>query len=240
MPSKLQITYVVEPDPAALAYQAAHHLVELAEEAVSARGRVRIAVSGGSTPKATFALLADPAHPFLHRMPWAQLELFFVDERTVPPDHPESNYRMTKEALLDHVSLHPDQIHRIQGELEPEVAAAEYEFDIRRSLPPGRRRSSALRHRHSRHGRRRPYRLALSSYRSPPRNGPAGRRQPGSAEGYLARYPHLAGHQSRPRGLLPHRRSRQSRAASRRSFSAPKTWNACLHNSSGPQAVYSL
>ena len=134
MPSKLQITYVVEPDPAALAYRAAQHLVELTEEAVSARGRARIAVSGGSTPKATFALLADPAHPFLHSMPWPQLELFFVDERTVPPDHPESNYRMTREALLDKVNLRPEQIHRIQGELEPEVAAAQYEYDLRRTF----------------------------------------------------------------------------------------------------------
>ena len=134
MSSKLNITYVVEPDPAALAYRAALHLVELAEEAVSARGRVRIAVSGGSTPRDTFALLADPAHPFVKRMPWHNLELFFVDERTVPPDHPESNYRMTREALLDHVNLRPDQIHRIQGELEPEVAAAQYEYDLRRSF----------------------------------------------------------------------------------------------------------
>jgi len=134
MPSKLHITYVVEPDPAALAWHAAKHLVELAEEAVAARGRVRIAVSGGSTPKVTFGLLADPAHPFLTRMPWSQLDLFFVDERTVPPDHAESNYRMTREALLDHVNLREDQVHRMQGELEPEVAAAEYEFDIRRTF----------------------------------------------------------------------------------------------------------
>ena len=134
MPSKLQVTYVIEPDPAALAMRAAQHLVELAEEAVSARGRVRIAVSGGSTPKATFALLADPAHPFLNRMPWHALELFFVDERTVPPDHPDSNYRMTRESLLDHVNLRPEQIHRMHGELEPEVAAAEYEFDLRRTF----------------------------------------------------------------------------------------------------------
>ena len=134
MPSKLQVTYVIEPDPAALALRAAQHLVELAEEAVAARGRVRIAVSGGSTPKATFALLADPAHPFLNSMPWHALELFFVDERTVPPDHPDSNYRMTRESLLDHVNLRPEQIHRMQGELEPEVAAAEYEFDLRRTF----------------------------------------------------------------------------------------------------------
>ena len=134
MPAPLQITYVVEPDPAALAWRAALHFVELAEEAFAARGRVRIAVSGGTTPKATFALLADPQHPFLKRMPWQGLELFFVDERTVPPDNADSNFRMTKEAMLDHVSMRPDQIHRIKGELEPEVAAAEYEYDLRRSF----------------------------------------------------------------------------------------------------------
>ena len=134
MSSSLRITYVVEPDPAALAWRAALHLVELIEEAVAARGRARVAVSGGSTPKATFALLADPHHPFVNRMPWDRLELFFVDERTVPPDHPDSNYRMTREALLDKVGMKPEQIHRMQGELEPEVAAAEYEFDLRRTF----------------------------------------------------------------------------------------------------------
>jgi len=134
MSAKLQVTYIVEPDPAALAWRAAQHFVELAEEAVAARGRARIAISGGSTPKVTFGLLADPAHPFLHRMPWSQLELFWVDERAVPPDHQDSNYRMTREALLDRVAMRPEQIHRMHGELDPEVAAAQYEFDLRRSF----------------------------------------------------------------------------------------------------------
>ena len=134
MSSTLQITYLVEPDPAALAWRAALQFVELAEEAFAARGRVRIAISGGNTPKTTFELLANPEHPFLNRMPWQGLELFWVDERTVPPDHPESNFRMTRETLLDHVGLRPDQIHRIQGELEPEVAAAEFEYDLRRTF----------------------------------------------------------------------------------------------------------
>src|ERR1700723_3500446 len=134
MPSKLHITYVVEPDPAALAWSAAQHLVELIEEAVAARGRARIAVSGGTTPKATFKLLADPAHPFVNHVPWEHLELFFVDERTVPPDHPDSNYRMTRETLLDHVAIKPENVHRMQGELEPEVPAAQYEFDLRRTF----------------------------------------------------------------------------------------------------------
>jgi 6-phosphogluconolactonase len=134
MPSKLQITYVVEPDPAALAWRAAQHLVELIEEAVAARGRARIAISGGTTPKATFKLLADPAQPFVNHVPWEHLELFFVDERTVPPDHADSNYRMTREALLDHVAIKPENVHRMRGELEPEVAAAQYEFDLRRTF----------------------------------------------------------------------------------------------------------
>jgi 6-phosphogluconolactonase len=73
-------------------------------------------------------------HPFLARMPWEHLELFFVDERTVPPTTPESNYHMTSEALLSKVGMKPEQIHRMQGELEPEVAAAEYEFDLRRTF----------------------------------------------------------------------------------------------------------
>ncbi len=134
MPSKLHVTYVVEPDQDALAWRAALHLVELAEEAFAARGRVRIAISGGNTPKRTLALLADPAHSFVNRMPWHALELFFVDERPVPPEDAESNYRMAREALLDHVNLSPEQIHRMEGELDPEIAAAHYEFDLRRSF----------------------------------------------------------------------------------------------------------
>ncbi len=134
MPSKLNVTYVVEQNPAALAWRAALHLVELAEGAFAARGRVRMAISGGNTPRETLALLADPAHPFLNRMPWHAVELFFVDERPVPPDHPESNYRMVRETLLDHINLSPEQVFRIEGELEPEIAAAHYEFELRRTF----------------------------------------------------------------------------------------------------------
>ncbi|HEX4029852.1 MAG TPA: 6-phosphogluconolactonase [Terracidiphilus sp.] len=131
MPGKLKVEYFVEPDLAALAACAARHFVEAAEAAVAARGRARIAVSGGSTPKTAFALLADPAQPWLARMPWDKLELFWVDERCVPPDHPDSNYRMTREAMLDHVPLPAAQVHRMEGELEPEAAAARYESLLR-------------------------------------------------------------------------------------------------------------
>src|SRR3954452_19990684 len=134
MRRKLTINYYVEADPAALARRAAYHLVEMVSEAAEANGRARIAVSGGSTPKAAFQLLADPNQPFRKRMPWEDLELFWVDERTVPPDHPDSNYRMTREALLDHVPLLPQQVHRMEGELDPEAAAARYESELRNTF----------------------------------------------------------------------------------------------------------
>jgi 6-phosphogluconolactonase len=131
MPPKLRVEYFVEPDAAALARRAAQHFVDNAVQAVAARGRARIAISGGSTPKAAFALLADAAQPFRSAMPWSKLELFWVDERCVPPDHPDSNYRMTRLSLLDHVPLAPAQVHRMEGELEPQVAAARYESELR-------------------------------------------------------------------------------------------------------------
>lgn len=134
MRRKLTIKYYVEPDPAALARRAACHFVEMVSEAAEANGRARVAISGGSTPKAAFQLIADPEQSYRKRMPWDALELFWVDERTVPPDQPDSNYRMTKEALLDHVPLQPQQIHRMEGELEPEVAAARYESELRNTF----------------------------------------------------------------------------------------------------------
>jgi 6-phosphogluconolactonase len=131
LPQKLKIEYYVEPDAAALAAGAARYFVEKVEQAVAARGRARIAISGGSTPKAAFVLLGGVRQPWRARMPWEKLDLWWVDERCVPPDHPDSNFRMTREALLDHVPLKPEQIHRMEGELEPEVAAARYESELR-------------------------------------------------------------------------------------------------------------
>ena len=134
MSRRLQIIYYVEADAASLARRAAQYFVEMAGEAVAAQGSARIALSGGSTPRAVFAMLADPNEPWRARMPWSEIELFWVDERAVPPEDAESNYRMTREALLDHVPLRPEQIHRIQGELEPEIAAARYESELRNSF----------------------------------------------------------------------------------------------------------
>ncbi len=131
MARKLKIIYYVEQNSAALASRTAQYFVEMAEESVAARGRVRIAISGGSTPKAAFQLMGDPSQPWRARMPWDQLDLYWVDERCVPPDDQESNFRMTREALLDHAPLRPAQIHRMEGELAPEEAAARYESGLR-------------------------------------------------------------------------------------------------------------
>lgn len=134
MRRKLRIKYYVELDAAALARRAAQYFCEMVEEAVEAQGLARIAISGGSTPKAAFQLLSDPHQPWRGRMPWDRLQLYWVDERTVPPDHPDSNFHMTRETLLDHVPMHPSQVHRMEGELDPEVAAARYESELRNSF----------------------------------------------------------------------------------------------------------
>jgi 6-phosphogluconolactonase len=134
MPQPLKILYYVEPDPDALARRAAQHFAEMASEAVEAHGRARIAISGGSTPKAAFALLADPNQPWRSNMPWDRLDLYWVDERCVPPGHPDSNYTMTREAMLDHVPLPAAQVHRMEGELEPHLAADAYESTLRSSF----------------------------------------------------------------------------------------------------------
>jgi 6-phosphogluconolactonase len=125
------VEYRVYADSAALSRAAAEHFLQTAQAAVAARGKARIAVSGGRTPKTTFELLANPAEQFLKAMPWERIELYWVDERCVPPDHPDSNYRMTREAMLSKVPLKAEQVFRIEGEFEPDAAAARYETTIR-------------------------------------------------------------------------------------------------------------
>jgi 6-phosphogluconolactonase len=131
MPRAVTVTYAVWPTPTEVAAAAADCFASSAVSAVEARGLARIAISGGTTPKAMLALLADRSKPYFGRVPWDKLHLFWVDERTVPPDHKDSNFGMTKAAMLDHVPLPAAQIHRIEGELEPEVAASRYEAAIR-------------------------------------------------------------------------------------------------------------
>jgi 6-phosphogluconolactonase len=103
----------------------AERVVAHARHAIAYRGRFLLALSGGSTPRPLYELLASPR--FATRIDWTRVHMFWGDERCVPPDQPESNYRMAREALLDHVPLPPANVHRIRGEDEPAEAAAAYE-----------------------------------------------------------------------------------------------------------------
>lgn len=104
---------------------AARHATEVLH--ATTRGRdVRIALSGGSTPKRFHELLADS-----DGIDWSHVHVYWGDERTVPPDDAESNFRMARETLLDHIEIPTHQIHRMRGELDPGDAAEEYEQILR-------------------------------------------------------------------------------------------------------------
>jgi len=118
-------TLHIYPDANSLTIAAAERIVGLTETAVTERGRFSIALSGGSTPQTLYELLATPT--YAERIAWPQVHVFWGDERCVPPDDPESCYRMAREALLDHVPLPPENVRRIQGEIDPAEAAAKYE-----------------------------------------------------------------------------------------------------------------
>src|SRR5689334_3300004 len=90
----------VLPDPGAIAAEAAGRIARAADEAILLAGRFSIALSGGSTPKLLYQLLAEQ---FRDLIDWAKVEVFFGDERCVPPEHPESNFRMARETLLSKV-----------------------------------------------------------------------------------------------------------------------------------------
>src|ERR1051326_5805320 len=123
----------VLPDAAALADAAARHIVELGQAAIDARGAFSIALSGGSTPRELHRRLANA--PLVSQLDWGRVHLFFGDERCVPPDHPDSNYRMVKQSLLAHGLT--ATVHRVLGELPPEEAAAQYEEQLREEFGDG-------------------------------------------------------------------------------------------------------
>jgi 6-phosphogluconolactonase len=134
MPAPVTVTYQVFPTAKEVSMASARLFASHVEDAVAARGVARVAISGGSTPKGMFDLLADPSKPFANTIPWDKLQLYWVDERCVPPTHPDSNYLMTKGALLDKVGILPENIFRMEGELDPEEAANRYEAVIRNSM----------------------------------------------------------------------------------------------------------
>ena len=134
MPKSVTVTYrVFENGDAFAEGAAAYYANKIAEFAnsIDIANNVNVAFSGGTTPKAIFDLLADASKPYRALVPWERLGFFFVDERSVPPNDKDSNYGMAKAALLDKVPIEPSQVYRIQGELNPEEAAAKYESAIR-------------------------------------------------------------------------------------------------------------
>lgn len=120
-------------DADAMARAAASRIVELARQAIAARGRFSIALSGGSTPKKLFELLALPE--WAAKVDWEKVLVFFGDERSVGPDDPASNYRMAKWALLDHVPVKKDHVFRMRGECDLAGEAARYQRDMELFLP---------------------------------------------------------------------------------------------------------
>ena len=104
--------------------QGAKLIADAAREAISRTAGFSIALSGGSTPKPIYARLAT--EPYLSSIDWSKVRIYFGDERCVPPDLDQSNYRMARESLLSHVPIPEANIHRMRGEEDPETAAIAY------------------------------------------------------------------------------------------------------------------
>jgi 6-phosphogluconolactonase len=122
---------LILPGAGEMAREAARRFAELAEACAKHAGRFAVALSGGSTPKAMFQILAEK--PFADTLPWRSIYIFWGDERCVPPDHAESNYRMADETLLSKVPIPRENIFRIPAEDEDHSrAAADYSEALRR------------------------------------------------------------------------------------------------------------
>jgi len=117
----------IVPDGASLFRAGAVEFASAATASIETSGLFSVSLSGGSTPRGMFALLA--ADEFRERVRWDRVFFFWGDERHVPPDHPDSNFRMAREALLSHLSLREDQVFRIPAE-NPDAAAAAYEYEV--------------------------------------------------------------------------------------------------------------
>jgi 6-phosphogluconolactonase len=124
----MAVTIEIVPDEQALARRGAELFVSAAQGATAARGYFAAALSGGSTPRGLYETLASRFGGV--RTPWPRIHLYWGDERCVPPDHPDSNYGMARAALIAHVALPPDNVHRMRGEDEPEAAALAYEVEL--------------------------------------------------------------------------------------------------------------
>lgn len=112
-------------DEGAVALAAAGTVVDGARPAIDTRGSFRLALAGGTTPRMVYERLAEARD-----IDWSRTEVFFGDDRAVPPDADGSNFRMAREALLDRIRIPGARVHRIQGELGAEEAARRYEAEL--------------------------------------------------------------------------------------------------------------
>ena len=122
----------VVKDPGALAQVVAACVVDVARAAIAVEGRCALALAGGTTPKAAYALLTAP--PLRDALDWSKVSFFFGDERCVGPDDAQSNYKMAYDALLGPLGISPARIFRMRGEDEPATAARDYATILRREL----------------------------------------------------------------------------------------------------------
>lgn len=122
-------------DRAALSVAAAEIFAAEARQAVQARGRFVVALSGGNTPQQTYELLT--LEPFREQIPWQNIHFFWGDERCVPDDDPRNNARMARQALLNHVPVPAEQVHPMVCGRSPRSAAVEYEGLLRGFFPAG-------------------------------------------------------------------------------------------------------
>jgi 6-phosphogluconolactonase len=116
-------------DPEAVGLQAASIFRDLSKIAVASKGRFSVAVSGGSTPLRLYEILGSTLRKAIF---WDRTEIFWADERCVPPDHGDSNYKGVHDALLSRIDIPPANIHRIKGEMSSEEGAREYEEELKR------------------------------------------------------------------------------------------------------------
>jgi 6-phosphogluconolactonase len=114
----------VVKDPAALAQEAARRVAQASKQAIADHGSFSIALSGGSTPKALYAVLAE--EPYKSSVDWAKWDVYWGDERCVPPDNKDSNYKTAYDALLTKVPIAAAKVYRMKGEIDPNTAATEY------------------------------------------------------------------------------------------------------------------
>jgi 6-phosphogluconolactonase len=119
-------------DQAELAAAAAARITALIEAAIAARNTAVVCLTGGSTPERLYALLADERQPWRARIDWQRLQVFWGDERHVPPDHPDSNFGMAHRAMLSRVPIPAENIHRMRAEYpDPREAARAYALELR-------------------------------------------------------------------------------------------------------------